>query len=104
MSTFNKKEYGQVVRVNLGTDISSGTDLKVVIEPIIGNKKEFTTNIVVGTSNITVDDTKFLADEYLEYTIQPDDLNQSGLWRVRGSALVGGVLIKSDYVSMTVLP
>ena len=48
--TFNKKEYGSILRVNLGTDISTGTDVKVILEPWRGEKQEKTTNIAVGTS------------------------------------------------------
>ena len=102
--TFNKKEYGAILRVNLGTDISAGTDLKVILEPERGDKKEFTSNVAVGTSNVTVDDSQFLANQYLEYTIQEDDLDKEGLWRARGSAVVSSELIKSDYVKMTVFP
>ena len=102
--TFNYKEYGQLIYVNLGTDVSTGTDLKVILQPQRGDKKEFTTNIAVGASNVIVDDQKFLANEYLMYTIQEDDLDQSGQWRVKGQALVSGVLIKSDFVRLTVLP
>ena len=51
-----------------------------------------------------VDDQTFLANQYLEYTIQEDDLNKKGLWRARGSAIVSSELIKSDYVKFTVLP
>ena len=103
MSTFNKKEHGQFIYVNLGTDISSGTNYKVIIQPQRGDKKEFTTNVAIASKNITVDDQKFLANEYLIYIIQEDDLDQEGQWRIRGSAVVSGVLIKSDYTRMTVL-
>jgi hypothetical protein len=102
--TFNVDEYGSILRVNLGTDISTGTNLKVYIQPLRGDKKEFTTNVAVGTSNTNVDDQTFLANEFLEYTIQEDDLDQEGQWRARGEALVSGELIKSDYVKFTVLP
>lgn len=101
--TFNKKEYGSILRVNLGTDISTGTDLKVILEPWRGEKQEHTTNIAIGTSNVTVDDQTFLANQYLEYTIQEDDLKKEGQWRTRGSAIVGSELTKGDYVKFTVL-
>ncbi len=104
MSTYNYKEYGSKLYVNLGTDISAGTDLKVILQPQRGKKKEFTTNIVVGTSNVEVDDQTFLANQYLTYTIQEDDLNHEGQWRVRGNALVSSELIKGDYRKITVLP
>lgn len=102
--TFNKDEYGSVLRVDLGTDISAGTDLKVILEPWRGDKQEKTTNIVVGTSNTVVDDQTFLANQFLEYTIQEDDLDKEGQWRARGSAIVSSELVKGDYVKFTVLP
>ncbi len=102
--TFNREEYGSKIRVNLGTDISAGTELTFFMEPKRGDEKEFTNNLIVGTSNVDVDDQTFIANEYLEYTLQVDDIDKDGLWRVRGSAIVSGELIKSDYVLITVLP
>ncbi len=101
--TFNQDEYGSTLRVNLGVDISAGTSLTVCLEPRRGDEKEFTTNLSVGGSNVTVDDQIFLANQYLEYTLQDGDLDESGQWRARGSAIVSGELIKSDYVKLTVL-
>jgi hypothetical protein len=102
--TFNRDEYGSILRVNLGVDISAGTSPTVILQPERGEKDEYTTNVAVGTSNVVVDDQTFLANQYLEYTIQEDDLDKEGLWRARGSAIVSGELIKSDYVKFTVLP
>ena len=102
--TFNEGEFLSILRVNLGVNISAGTELTVFLEPLRGEKKEFTTNVAVGSSNTEVDDQEFLADQFLEYTIQEDDLDQAGQWRARGQALVSGELIKSDYVKFTVLP
>lgn len=102
--TFNWKETGSILYVNLGEDISAGTELTVILEPLRGKKKEFTTNVAVGSSNTIVDDQTFLADQFLEYTIQEDDLDFVGQWRARGSAIVSGELVKSDYVKLTVLP
>ncbi|MCK5602163.1 hypothetical protein KAR91_09845 [Candidatus Pacearchaeota archaeon] len=102
--TFVEGTYGSVLRVNLGTDISAGTELTVYLEPRRGDEKEFTTNLVIGTSNVNVDDQGFLANQYLEYTLQDGDLDEAGQWRARGSAIVSGELIKSDYVRFTVLP
>lgn len=104
MATYNKGEYGSTIKVNLGIDISAGTSLTVELQPERGKKKTFTTNITVGTSNTTVDDQGFLANQYLVYTIQEDDLDQEGQWRVKGSAIVSSELIKGDYVKITVLP
>lgn len=104
MTTFNEDEYGSNLYVDLGQDISTGTGLTIYLQPQRGEEKKFTTNIVVGTSNITVDDSGYLANQYLTYTIQDGDLDQPGQWRVRGEALVSGVLIKSDYRKITILP
>ena len=101
--TFNDGEYGSVLLINLGADISSGSSLTVLIEPKRGDSKEFTSNIIVGTVDITVDDQDFLADQYLEYTLQDGDLDFIGQWRARGSVILGGELIKSDFVRFTVL-
>lgn len=101
--TFNQDEYGSKLRVNLDDDISAGTELTIFLEPQRGDEKEFTTNLVVGSSNTTVDDQTFLANEFLEYTLQIDDIDRPGQWRARGSAIVNGKLIKSDYVVFTVL-
>jgi hypothetical protein len=101
--TFNKSEYGSKLRVDLGQDISDGTSLTVYIEPQRGDTKTFTTNLSVGSSNVVVDDQTFLANQYLEYTLQDGDLDKAGQWRARGSAIVSGELIKSDYVKFTVL-
>ena len=101
--TYNSGEFGSKIRVNLGTDISAGTELTFFLQPRRGDEKEFTTNLIVGTSNIVVDDKTFLANEYLEYTLQDGDLDEPGEWRTRGSAIVSGELIKSDYVRFTVL-
>lgn len=100
--TLNIGEYGFIVRVNLGVDVSSSTDLKVFLQPQIGEIKEFSG--VVGTSDIDVGDSQFLENEYLEYTLLEGDVDETGLWRARGSALVSNVLVKSDYSLFTVLP
>jgi hypothetical protein len=102
--TFNEGEYGSKLYVDLGVDISAATSLTVILEPRRGDTKEFTSNVAVGTANTDVDDKTFLADQFLEYTIQDGDLDESGQWRAKGSALVGSELVKSDYVRFTVLP
>lgn len=101
---FNCGEYGSILRVNLGEDISTGTSLTVILEPRRGDEKEFTSNVALGTSNTNVDDETYLANQFLEYTLQNGDLDFIGAWRARGSAIVSGELIKSDYINFTVLP
>ncbi len=100
---FNLDEYGGKLYANFRQDISTGTSLTIELEPQRGELKEFTSNVVVGSSNVTIDDESMVANEYLEYTIQETDLDQAGQWRVRGSVIVSGELIKTDYVRFTVL-
>lgn len=102
--TFNYGEYGSILYINLGVDITAATSLTVVMEPERGEAKTFTSNIAVGTANTDVDDKTYLAGEFMEYTLQDGDLDYVGQWRVRGSALVGTELVKSDYERITVLP
>ena len=101
--TFNKGEFGSILRVNLGVDLSTATSLTICLLPRRGEEKEFITNIAVGSANTDVDDQTFLADEFLEYTLQADDLDQEGQWWARGSAIVSGEKIIGDYVRITVL-
>ena len=121
MTVFNAGEFGQIIRVNLGTDVSSGTEYQVTLEPRAGYQKDMTSNVALGTVNVTVDDQEYLANQYLEYTIQENDFKVStgypdnfityssakpfiGMWRARGQALVSGVLTQSDFKEFTVLP
>jgi hypothetical protein len=102
--TFNVKEYGSILRINFNEDISTGTSYTIYLERWRGDEKTFTTNIALGTSNIEVDDETYLANQYLEYTLQADDLDKEGQWRAKGSTIVSGELIKPDYIRFTVLP
>ena len=114
MSTYNRGESGQIVYVDMGRDLSTATNLTVNLQPRAGDTKIFTTNLAVGTSNITVDDQDLLANEYLEYTLQEGDIDNQqnlgytqtvvGQWRAQGEATISGVLWKSDYKNFTVLP
>lgn len=104
---FNNGEYGQKVYVNLGTDISSATDLTIVLQPQVGEEKTRTAadGVAVGGSNITVDDADLIANEYLEYTLKSGDLDYSGLWRIKGRANTSStVRVISDYNTFEVRP
>ncbi len=106
MADFNKGEYGDIIYANLGEDISSASELTMVLEPKIGNTLEKSTSdgVSVGTSNIDVNDETYLANEYIKYTIAEDDLSYAGLWRKRGKAKLSSTnSVVSDYVQFTVL-
>jgi len=106
MMSLNKAEYGVILYVDMGEVVSTATDYTFVLEPYIGDKQEkvVTDGVALGTVNITVDDTLHVANEYLTYTIKDGDLDQSGLWRIRGTATMTATkLIIGDYSHITVL-
>jgi len=98
--------------------VSTSTGLEVIIQPELGHSKNahrdsdkprgavIATNpdVTVGTVDITVGDEVYSANEYLEYTIQADDLSKSGTWRVKGSADISSAnRVIGDYKRFTVL-
>lgn len=118
MPAFNKNEYGQVIRVNLNQDVSTNTSLEVIIQPELGHSKNAhrdtdkprgavvvaNPDVTVGTTTITVGDETYSANEYLEYTIKPDDLSKSGTWRAKGAADISSTnRVVGDYKRFTVL-
>jgi len=118
MASFNKFEYGQVIRANLRQDVSTNTGLEMVIQPEVGSSKNaihmddkprgavIATNpdVTVGTVDVEVGDETYLANEYLEYTIKKVDLSKSGIWRVKGAADISPTnRAIGDYARFTVL-
>lgn len=106
MPDLNKNETGQTVRANLAQDISTATAYKFILEPKVGVKLEKVDSdgVVLGTSNIVVDDETYLANQYIEYTIKEGDLNFSGLWRFKGEATLSNTSkVIGDYKRVRVL-
>jgi len=102
MPNFNKNEFGQIIYVNLGEDVSTNTSLAMYLQPKLGTQKEVVPTL--GTANVDVDDETYLANEYLKYTIAEGDLDYSGLWRVKGKAILSSTnVVISDYKTFTVL-
>ncbi len=100
----NKNEYGQIIYVDLGEDISSATIITMILEPKIGEKLEKTAGVSVGTVNVDVNDETYLANQYLQYTIEADDLTYAGLWRKKGKAKLSTTNeVISDYTTFTVM-
>lgn len=103
---YNKDEYGKKIYVNFGEDISTATELTLILEPMIGDSKEKTTSdgVAVGTSNVDVDDQTYIANEYIEYTTADGDLDYAGQWRKKGKAQLSSTnLVVTDYEKFTVL-
>jgi len=100
MAWLNKGEYGQKVYVNMGEDVSSASTLTFVLDPQSGEKleKAIGDGVAVGSTNITVDDQNYIANEYLEYTIKSGDLKYVGTWRLKGECLLTSTnKVISDY-------
>ena len=104
MSNLNVNEYGQVLRVNFGLDVSSASSYNFIIEPKVGEKVEKST-ATLGTANVTVGDETYTANQYIEYTTASGDLDQAGQWRIKGEATMSGsIKVISNYKSITVNP
>lgn len=104
MPDINVNETGQTVRVNFGQDVSAATSFNFILQPRIGDKKEKST-AVLGVVNVVVGDESYLADQYIEYTTVSGDIDQDGLWRIKGEATISGTQkIISDYKTFAVLP
>jgi len=103
MPSINKNEFGQVIRANIGQDVSTNIGLEFIIQPSSGrSENENVTDhktqprgavirteadgVVVGTVDVVVDDTTLVANEYLEYTTKTGDFSHPGTWRIKGSA------------------
>jgi len=106
MPNLNKNEYGQTIYADLGQDVSTATAFNFILEPQVGIKleKSASDGVALGASNITVDDTNLLANQYITYVIKEDDLSKSGLWRTKGEATLSATnKIVGDYKRITVL-
>jgi len=104
MSNLNLNEIGQVIYVNAGKDVSASTPT-LILAPEIGELKEITTGVTVGSVDITVDNVELLADEYIQYTTIDGDLSYTGRWKKKAKLDYSSALIEqTDYVKFRVLP
>jgi len=97
----NKNEFGQTIRANFGEDVSLANSFKMILEPEQGILVE--KNAILGTVNIVDGDQDFLANEYVEYTIEAEVLNRSGQWRKRGKATFSNKETLGNFARFTVL-
>jgi len=104
LSNLNYKEIGQVIRINIGKDISTSTP-SLILQPEVGDEKEFTTGVTVGCVQVTEGDEIFYINEYIEYTTEKDDLDYVGRWRKRAELDFSPTNIeKTDFIKFRVLP
>ena len=100
MLTMNYLEYGQTIRANLKTDVSSANSYQINLRPQNGAKIEKVATL--GTSNITEGDESWIANEYVEYVIEANILDQVGQWQKQGVALFTNSQTIGDYERFTV--
>ena len=87
MTKFNQDAFGQTVRVDFNQDISAATSYQMELRPEQGDTK--TKTATLGTSAVTVDDSTYSADQYIEYILLDGDLDEyAGRWQKRGRAVM----------------
>lgn len=100
----NFKEIGQVIRVNVGKDITASIP-SIRLTPEYGIKKETASGVTIGTEDITVDNEEWFANEYIEYTTVKDDLDYVGRWKKKAILTFSADNVEqTDYVKFRVMP
>ena len=99
----NQYEYGQVLRANIGLDVSTNVGLSFILQVKTGTPENANSDsdqprnsiirtssdgVTVGLVDVFDGDTKLLANEYLEYTTKKDDFSIAGQWRIKGEAKI----------------
>jgi len=97
----NINEYGQIIRANIGKDVSSANSYKINLEPIIGEIVEKPATL--GVVNIVEGDETWLANQYVEYVVEEGVLSYAGQWRKRGKAQSTSSNANGNYSYFTVL-
>ena len=102
--SLNYNEVGQVIRVDVGRDITTATPTLKLL-PQTGSAKEFTSGVTIPLVDVTVGEEEFLSGEYIEYTTKDKDLDFVGLWRKKAILEFSGSDIEqTNYESFRVLP
>jgi len=109
MPVFNKDSFGEILKVNFYRDISSGTKFEMIIQAQFEGAELFeerprTVAATLGTVDVVVDDMKFIANQYVEYTIKEDDFKDIGRWRTKGIATLPSETIATSYQFFRVEP
>ncbi len=100
----NFNEIGQIIRVNVGKDISLSTPT-LILQPESGITKEITTGVTIPNVTVVTEAETFEANEYIEYTTIKDDLNYVGRWKKKAKLDFSSLNIEqTDFVKFRVLP
>jgi len=104
MSNLNFNEIGQIIRVNVGKDISLSTPT-LILQPELGEVKEITTGVTIPNVQVVTDSETFEANEYIQYTTIIDDLDYAGRWKKKAKLEFSTSNIEqTDFQKFRVLP
>jgi len=104
MSNLNFNEIGQIIRVNVGKDISASTPT-LILQPEQGETKDITTGVTIPNVQVVTDAETFEANEYIEYTTITDDLDYVGRWKKKAKLEFSTSNIEqTDFQKFRVLP
>lgn len=84
MSNLNFNETGQVIRVQLGQDLTLTSPLptpSLTLQPELGQTIKITDGVTIPDVDVTVGNELFCAYEYIEYTTKDGDLDYVGRWK-----------------------
>lgn len=100
----NFNEVGQIIRVNVGKDISLSTPT-LILQPEAGITKEITSGVTIPNVQVVTDAETFEANEYIEYTTIVNDLDYVGRWKKKAKLDFSSLNIEqTDFVKFRVLP
>lgn len=103
----NFGEYGYVIRISVGEDISSATNSLIFRSPephVVEKVRDSSDGLVVGNTTQVIDGVTYTANQYIEYTVQDGDIEFPGNdWRVRVSAEFSPTLRKlTDWLTISI--
>lgn len=77
-----RNEYGKILILDTGFDLSSQNGLSLVIDRPDGSQVTRTqaSGLAVGGTDLTVDGTTYSANTYVTYTVQDGDLQANGFY------------------------
>ncbi len=78
-----ENEYGKVLILATGVDISTNTALKLTITRPDGSLVATSNNLTAPAVDVTVDGTKYLANQYASYILQNGDITDPGEYKAK---------------------
>jgi hypothetical protein len=102
MINYNQDSFGQKLRVNFRQDVSTATAYTLEMQPESGETVEKVP--ALGTVDVDVGDETFLANQYVEYTIEENVFDDyAGRWRAKAIATLPTETISTNYMFFGVL-